>query len=607
MDAVQRTGSRSLTTGAGEILWAVFLVLPWLALWLEIQGTLLAAHEAPRLALPLLATAILVLLLGGGLTSRGLPFAWPIAPALVALVALVGSDTPLVWRLETGGRLLAVLLVTLWALHPPRQLRSVWLALRSQSFIYLAVTQVALVVVAGLVVAETGQRRHEAEQRTREQALLQTVGSLVRALPADAGVITQTLNGAHTSLAAQGVEAVPLWIDRSSGEIRTAVPAEIATGLQTATPRQLIEIAGGAMVVWPLEMEPSWWVGIWVPRIPGDPPTSLASLVGLGLLALLLAFVIAVRTTDAMLEAGAPIPGEWSHLATTQDQQQRLNAARDTQIAEERAARQAAEEKLTGLSETLFRKNEELTRALDGLNLETRRRQELVNLVSHELRQPIHTILGLIESWLTALHQGQALAATDPILAGDLEVVIRQGQMALAFVNDLLDLVRFEATEVALTMAPMRVQTVVERALADVAPLVAPGVALGYNVPDELVIEGDARWLERILSNLLVNAAKHTERGAIAVFAASTQHGARLEVADSGAGIPLEHQQAIFLPFHSQPLTDGQRLRSTGLGLTLVQYLVERHQGRIHVTSEVGEGSCFTVLLPLKQEAPPHE
>ena len=112
-------------------------------------------------------------------------------------------------------------------------------------------------------------------------------------------------------------------------------------------------------------------------------------------------------------------------------------------------------------------------------------------------------------------------------------------------------------------------------------------------------VHGDAQRLYQVVSNLLDNAIKYTPDGGTVTLAVWTQNDqARLDVRDTGPGIPPEAQARVFERFYRAPHSNNQE-RGTGLGLAIVKSIVEQHGGRVWVTSVVGQGSTFSVALPI--------
>jgi signal transduction histidine kinase len=165
-------------------------------------------------------------------------------------------------------------------------------------------------------------------------------------------------------------------------------------------------------------------------------------------------------------------------------------------------------------------------------------------------------------------------------------------------VDDLLDLSRIQAGQLALNLQRVPAEELVERALA--AHRVAAedrGVRLSKEVvPEVEVVEADAERLQLVLSNLVGNAVRHTpSEGEVAVRVAREGNRVRFEVKDTGEGIPSEEQARIFEKFYRAP---GAPAGGAGLGLSIARDIVRAHGGEMGVVSAPGQGSTFWFTLP---------
>lgn len=230
---------------------------------------------------------------------------------------------------------------------------------------------------------------------------------------------------------------------------------------------------------------------------------------------------------------------------------------------------------------------------------------------SHEIRTPMNAILGYAELLREAL----------PINSAEREqvdIIVNAGRSLLRILNDLLDAAKLERSEFKLAPTPVVLPRLLHGLISRFGVLAQPkGLRLQLDVDDALpaCIEADGDRLEQILSNLIGNALKFTERGHVTVGArradAQTLH---LWVEDSGIGIPKERQQAIFEPFVQADAVTTRRYGGTGLGMTIVKRLVELMQGELSLQSEPGVGTRIDIRLPLHvlpthdcaEAAPPH-
>jgi len=236
-------------------------------------------------------------------------------------------------------------------------------------------------------------------------------------------------------------------------------------------------------------------------------------------------------------------------------------------------------------------------------------KSRFVARVSHEIRTPLHAILGLADL---------ILGESPPPHIQQLTRTIREsGTILLALINDVLDFSKAESNEVVLNPANFSLDDLLTslelmfRPMAEKKNLqfsinTAPGTHTYY--------KGDRLRIRQIMTNLLSNAIKFTSYGAVTVNV-SAQHDPaeclRLEVSDTGMGIPQQDLDKLFLPFFQSSNSDALMLSGTGLGLTISNSLAERMHGRISVASELGKGSRFTLEIPLypattTDEATPH-
>ncbi|HEY4721483.1 MAG TPA: ATP-binding protein, partial [Anaerolineae bacterium] len=225
-----------------------------------------------------------------------------------------------------------------------------------------------------------------------------------------------------------------------------------------------------------------------------------------------------------------------------------------------------------------------------------RLRNVFVSMISHELRTPLVAILSQTEMLNLSLF-GEL---TDRQVQS-IKRITTNAQRLLHLTSDLLDQSRIEAGA-TLTLHPVTFSTAnlvddllaatLEIARAKQLQLTAQ---LGADLPARLV--GDSQRLLQILINLVINAIKYTDTGSIRVDIARVDAARwQLQVSDSGRGIPIEEQAHIFEPFRQ---VQAGAQPGAGLGLTIVKHLVEVMQGEIQLSSQVGQGSIFTVTLPL--------
>jgi two-component system phosphate regulon sensor histidine kinase PhoR len=224
-------------------------------------------------------------------------------------------------------------------------------------------------------------------------------------------------------------------------------------------------------------------------------------------------------------------------------------------------------------------------------------RKDFVANVSHELKTPITSVLGFVET----LSEG---AIEDPDSGRRFLKIIGDHTHRLnLIIEDLLSLSRLESFEQDLPRDRCSVEEIVSRSKADCATLAHPkGITISDSYEGEKSAYANQNLLEQALTNLIDNAVKYSEENSEIKIRVSNQ-GGRLEfaVTDSGSGIPREEQDRIFERFYRVDRARSRRLGGTGLGLAIVKHIARAHAGHVHVSSTLGEGSTFTVSIPAER------
>ncbi len=231
---------------------------------------------------------------------------------------------------------------------------------------------------------------------------------------------------------------------------------------------------------------------------------------------------------------------------------------------------------------------------------DTAKSQFLANM-SHELRTPLNWIIG----FTGILLQGIAGEVSGE-QRKQLEMVFRSGKHLLSLVNDVLDLSRIEAGRVRIEPEEFDVVEVVDGVVAGLAPQIeGKGLTLDLALPPEpLGIFADRAKVQQVLTNLVSNAVKFTRTGSVGVAVAPLPGGRRLKIAvtDTGTGIPRAELEHIFEEFYQAAKPEGDKSVGSGLGLTITKQLVRMMGGELLVRSEVGVGSTFEVVLPVRSQ-----
>ncbi|HSN53386.1 MAG TPA: ATP-binding protein [Candidatus Sulfomarinibacteraceae bacterium] len=245
----------------------------------------------------------------------------------------------------------------------------------------------------------------------------------------------------------------------------------------------------------------------------------------------------------------------------------------------------------------LARTSNDLKGALEKLKELDRLKSKFFANISHELRTPLTLILAPLAEL--------AEAATDDAARQHVRVIRRNAERLLGLINDLLDLSRLDAGGLRLNLAETDVRTVAASVSENSLPAaMAEGIdlELDCDAPTRK-IWGDAHRLEIVLTNLVSNAIKFTPAGGrIEVRVRDLDSGVRLEVEDTGPGIPEADRVRVFERFFQVHPTDRRREGGVGIGLALAKELVELHGGTISVESPGPTGTTFAVFLPFGRD-----
>lgn len=242
--------------------------------------------------------------------------------------------------------------------------------------------------------------------------------------------------------------------------------------------------------------------------------------------------------------------------------------------------------------------------AADAAN---RAKTEFLANMSHELRTPLTSIIGLSEvlsagAFGVLNDQQQKYAA----------IICQSGKHLLDLINDLLDLAKIESGKMELRFAPTSIQDVCDSSLTFIRPQaqqkqITIDLHISHRLESVLL---DERRIRQVLINLLSNAVKFTPDGgsvSVRVQVDRANEMFHISVCDTGIGIAPDDVSKLFRPFVQLDGSYARRYAGSGLGLALVQRLIDLHNGSVSLTSELDRGSCFTVSLPLNPPPPPSQ
>jgi signal transduction histidine kinase len=188
-----------------------------------------------------------------------------------------------------------------------------------------------------------------------------------------------------------------------------------------------------------------------------------------------------------------------------------------------------------------------------------------------------------------------------------IDVIERNAERLLAMANDLLTLASYESAEAPVSrLEPLDLRSVVKASHGSVTGLLSGrSLELVEDLPDRpIMVNGESVYLERALTNLLSNAIKFTRDGGRIVTTVRLEDAetCTLSVSDTGVGIPEDEIQDVFRRFFRSSNVRADAIQGTGLGLSIVRSIVEQHHGQIDVHSNSGEGTTFTITLPVVTE-----
>jgi PAS domain S-box-containing protein len=317
-------------------------------------------------------------------------------------------------------------------------------------------------------------------------------------------------------------------------------------------------------------------------------------------------FPVSLEDVEAALDRGGRWDGELRHTRrdrariTVESRHILVRAADGTPAAvletnRNITQRKEAEEAVVALNTKLATANKELELRNREVERANRLKSEFLASMSHELRTPLNAIIGFSD--LLAEQIAGALSSKQQRFVNHIQQGARH---LLALINDILDLSKVEAGRLELSRENVPVAMVLADVLTSIRPAAAAkSIAVHSSIGPDVTVFADRIRFKQILFNLLSNAVKFTPEGG-KIWVEATERRGRLtvSVSDTGLGIPIEEQEAIFDAFHQAGATTKGIKEGTGLGLAITRRLVEEHGGRIWVESEPGKGARLSFTIP---------
>lgn len=320
--------------------------------------------------------------------------------------------------------------------------------------------------------------------------------------------------------------------------------------------------------------------------------------------------VTGVYATEQMQLLLHKLQEQTEELTTQQEELREANEALTNQTEELKASEEelkTQEEELRQLNAELEEKTEAvkaahyaLTQKAKELEQSSNYKSEFLANMSHELRTPLNSVLilaNLLKENKTANLTGKQVEYAS--------IIHRAGTDLLNLINDILDLSKIEAGKIEIIIEPIRMADVIQD-MEQMFSVLAKERKIHFQVTKSAdlpaTVTTDKQRLEQVIKNLLSNAFKFTpENGRVALDFMSRNDKMIVSVSDTGIGIPADKQQLIFEAFQQADGTVNRKFGGTGLGLSISKELVKKLGGMMSVRSTPGEGSVFTIMLPIDE------
>jgi two-component system sensor histidine kinase BarA len=338
--------------------------------------------------------------------------------------------------------------------------------------------------------------------------------------------------------------------------------------------------------------------------------SSLLISLGAGLAAALLGLVVAGRLQRRIAGPVVALTAAMQAVRESHDYRHPAEVAADDEVGELvdgfnamlgeiRKRDDALAQHLAGLEATIAERTVDLRLAKDAAESANSAKSDFLATMSHEIRTPMNGVMVMAEML--------AAGELPPKQRRFAEVIAKSGASLLAIINDILDFSKIEAGKLELEAVAADPAEVVEDVLALFWERArGKGLDLAAHIDPAMpaLIETDPTRLRQVIGNLVNNALKFTETGAVMVQAAPRGNFLRIAVRDTGVGIPRDKIAGLFEAFTQADQSTTRRFGGTGLGLAICKRLAEAMGGTLTATSQVGKGSVFALDLPMKVLAP---
>ncbi len=253
---------------------------------------------------------------------------------------------------------------------------------------------------------------------------------------------------------------------------------------------------------------------------------------------------------------------------------------------------QSAELKVT--SDNLQEQNIELEMQREEVVEANKLKSEFLSNMSHELRTPLNSINALSKVLIM-----QSSGKLDEEEGNYLKIIERNGKRLLSLINDILDLSKVEAGRMEINPKPFSLNSAVKLSVENLLALAdEKGLKVEIEFEKDIIIESDEGRLHQVLTNLIGNAIKFTEKGEINISCKENDGLVELIIQDTGIGIDNDTLPNIFKEFRQGDGTTSRRYEGTGLGLAIANKITKSLNGNIHCSSKLGVGTTFTITIP---------